>query len=174
MDFSAQQIERLDQWRNVYGGGDKCVTAAHSDPRIRELLDFEFAIGPLPDDALAIRERIVGVEGCHERLVRNIEDLIRMIGAMQPSHIAYCGSVNPELVEAVRPTLAAAAAWAEGRTEEAGEWAEVLGEPTPEKRWLVACLCKTVATQLAGGEAEPLPEPGPEAISPAPADIVWH
>lgn len=164
MDFSAEQIESLKQWRNVYGGGERCVMAAQSDARIRELLDFEFAIGPLPGEAITIRERIVGVEGCHERLVRNVEDLLRMVGAMQPSHIAYCGSVNPELVEAVRPILTAAAAWADGRTDDAGEWAEVLGEPTPEKRWLVACLCKTVATQLAGGDTEPLPEPGSEAI----------
>jgi hypothetical protein len=60
----------------------------------------------------------------------------------------------PDRVAELRPLLARVAAWAQGRPEEAGELREALGEPTPARRWLAACLCKNVAAQHAkfGGE----------------------
>jgi hypothetical protein len=83
-----------------------------------------------------------------------------MIGAMAPGRILGCGQVSPEVVAELRGTMACAAAWADGRPEDAGVWSQVLGEPTPEKRWLVACLCKTVAQQLAHyDDGQPLAEP---------------
>lgn len=44
-------------------------------------------------------------------------------------------------------TLAAAAAWADGDVDKAGPLAEILGEQTDEKRWLVGCLCRHIIVQ---------------------------
>lgn len=160
MELSPEQDERLSQWRNVYGSPEKCVRAARSDARIQSLLELELAIEPMPQSARAIRERIISIEACHERCKRNTEDILRMIGAMKPESILSCGEVSPEVAAELRATIASAAAWADGKPEEAGEWGDILGEPSPEKRWLVACLCKTLAKQLEHCQGtDPLPQP---------------
>jgi hypothetical protein len=43
--------------------------------------------------------------------------------------------------------MAGVTAWVEGKSEKAGKWGQVLGEPGPEKRWLAASLCKHVKSQ---------------------------
>jgi hypothetical protein len=50
----------------------------------------------------------------------------------------------PDRVAELREIAAAAKAWAVGNASAAGEWGQLLGEPTPEKRWLLASLCKHV------------------------------
>lgn len=53
----------------------------------------------------------------------------------------------PDRVPQLRELMASVVAWCEGDTEEAGSWGQILGEPTLEKRWLVASLCKHVSVQ---------------------------
>jgi hypothetical protein len=148
MGLTEEQKERLNQWCNVYGSTEKCVEAVEGDPVLQRLLEFELASDPISDEARAIRQQIIKVEACHRRCKQNVEDLLRMIGSMKSGSIPGCGEADAELVAELRETMASAAAWADGKAEESGVWADTLGEPTPEKRWLVACLCKTVAKQL--------------------------
>ena len=79
-----------------------------------------------------------------------------MIGTMTPTTIPGCGEPDPGLADELRAITAAAVAWANG--DEAEE--EALGQRTPEKLWLIACLCKTLATQLRNHDGgQPLPQP---------------
>lgn len=158
---SAQEDLRLAQWYNVYGWKDSCVEeAAANDESLRRLIEIEEAIGPLDEEASAIRSQITRLEPCHPRCRENVEDIVRMIGAMTPARILGCGQPDPALVDQLRGIAAGVAAWADGDDEASGVWADVLGEGNPQKRWLVACLCKTLATQFEGHDGgRPLRQP---------------
>lgn len=158
--FTDEQKERLNQWCNVYGGGEQCVAAAEADGTLQRLLRAELGSPDIDDVAQAIRQRITWIEVCHRRCKRNVEDILGMIGRMQPGDVAGCGEADVELAEEVRGMMSQVAAWVDGRFEEAGPQAEVLGERTPAKQWLASCLCRTLATQLESvtGSA-PLPQP---------------
>jgi hypothetical protein len=75
-----------------------------------------------------------------------------MIGTMTPAEIPGCGQPDPALVDQLRGIAASVAAWADGDDEASGMWSDVLGQRDPRKRWLVACLCKTLATQFEGDD----------------------
>ena len=158
--FTDDQKERLNQWCNVYGGGEKCVAAAEADRTLQRLLRAEFESPDIDEVGRAIRQRITGIEVCHRRCKRNAEDILSMIGQMQPARVAGCGQADAELAEELRGIMSQVAAWVDGRSEDAGPQAEVLGERTPTKQWLASCLCKTLAKQLESvtGSA-PLPQP---------------
>lgn len=154
------QKERLTQWCNVYGGSDQCVAAAQADKTLQSLLQFEMESDDIDEAARVIRQRITGIEVCHRACKRNVEGILSMIGEMKAAHVAGCGETDAGLVAELRDTMAAAAAWADGKADEVGSLSDVLGERTPAKRWLVACLCKTLAQQLAGYQGdEPLAQP---------------
>jgi hypothetical protein len=53
----------------------------------------------------------------------------------------------PDRTAELQEVMASVSAWAEGNVQKAGEWGRMLGKPTPEKRWLVASLCKHVSAQ---------------------------
>jgi hypothetical protein len=53
----------------------------------------------------------------------------------------------PDRIPALQPMFAEVTAWIAGKSGRADGWAEVLGEATPQKRWLAACLCKNVIAQ---------------------------
>lgn len=154
------QKERLNQWCNVYGGGDKCAAAVEADETLQRLLQFEMESNDIGEAARAIRQRITGIEVCHRQCKRNVENILGMIADMKPAPVAGCGQTDAELVAELRDTMAAAAAWADGETDGVGALSGVLGERSPAKQWLVACLCKTLAQQLAGYQGdEPLAQP---------------
>jgi hypothetical protein len=161
MEFTTDEKLQLRQWYNVYGWEDAdVVEAAANDPSLRSILDLEKAIDPLDDDTSTIRRRITQLEPCHPRTKENVEDIVRMIGTMVPRRIPGCGEPDPTLSEQLRAVTTAIAAWADGDEKKAGPWAEVLGLRTPAKRWLVVCLCRTLAEQLRDYDGgEPLPQP---------------
>jgi len=53
----------------------------------------------------------------------------------------------PDRIADLQEVTGPVAAWAEGDIEKAGDWGRILGKPIPEKRWLVASLCKHVSAQ---------------------------
>jgi len=156
-----EQREGLNHWYNVYGWEDRCVEeAAASDPYLRRLLEVAQAMGSLDKEALAIRWRITRLEPCHARCRENVEAIVRMIGTMTPASVLGCGQPEPGLVEQLRAIASAVTAWTDGDEAGAGERAQVLGDQTPEKCWLAACLCKTLAEQLSDYDSgEPLARP---------------
>lgn len=158
--FTDEQAERLNQWCNVYGGGEQCVAAAEADGTIQRLLRVECGSPDIDAAAQAIRQRITWIEVCHRRCKQNVEDILGMIGRMQPGDVAGCGEAVAGLAEDLRAMMAQVAAWVDGGIEAAGPQAEVLGERTPAKQWLASCLCKTLTRQLESvtGRA-PLPQP---------------
>ncbi len=56
--------------------------------------------------------------------------------------------------EVLRPLLDEVSGWMTGTGNGAGQWAQVLGQITPQKRWLAACLCKNIKAQHAGQALE--------------------
>lgn len=159
--FTDEQRERLKQWSNVYGwSGDECAQAAETDESLRRLLDVEMGTDEVSDDARAIRWQITRIEACHHHCIQNVEKTLQMIGELKPATVLGCGDTDDQLATELRRTMAAAAAWVDGNTQEAGRLAHMLGERTPPKQWLVACLCKTLAKQLERSQGdEPLPQP---------------
>jgi len=159
--FTDEQTERLKQWSNVYGWspGD-CTAAAETDETLRRLLDVEMGAGGMPDDARAIRAQITRVEVCHYHCKASVERILQMIGTMQPGPVLGCGDTEARLADEVRGIMDEAAAWVDGRAQDAGPLADMLGERTPAKQWLTACLCKTLAQQLEPVQGDvPLPQP---------------
>jgi len=159
--FTEEQKERLKQWSNVYGwSAEECTQAAEKDETLRRLLDVEMGTKGMPDEALAIREQITRIEVCHYHCKSSVERILQMVGEMRPSAALGCGDIEPHLADELRGIIAEAAAWVDGRTQDAGFLADVLGERTPAKQWLTACLCKTLAKQLERVQGdEPLPQP---------------
>lgn len=159
--FTEQQVERLKQWSNVYGwSAEQCSAAAEADETLRQLLDVEMEAGDVTDEARAIRAQITRIEGCHYHCKSSVERILQMIGELQPSAVLGCGDIEPHVADELRGLMAEATAWVDGTTHDASSLADVLGERTPAKQWLTACLCKTLAKQLepVAGD-EPLPQP---------------
>ena len=76
-----------------------------------------------------------------------------------PDGLSGCGSC-PDRSAELRPILQGISAWVSGAAAGPEESRRRLGEPTDEKRWLAACLCKHVATMhRAVCPGEPLPVP---------------
>ena len=160
--FTDEQKQRLLQWSNVYGWSiEDCERAAQGDGTLQRLLKVETRADGMPNQAREIRKRITQIEVCHRQCVENVKRILGMIGTMEPAPVSGCGDVDARLVAELRGTLAAAAAWVDGRPEDAGSLGDELGERTPAKQWLVACLCKTLAQQLEHVQSgEPLAQPG--------------
>ena len=158
--FTEQQAEKLKQWSNVYGWStEQCTAAAEADETLRRLLDVEMVAGDVTDEARAIRAQITRIEVCHYHCKSSVERILQMIGEMKPSPVLGCGDTEAHLADELRGIMAEAAAWVDGRTQDAGFLAAVLGERTPAKQWLTACLCKTLAKQLERIQGdEPLPQ----------------
>jgi hypothetical protein len=159
--FTDAQKQRLLQWSNVYGWSvEECERAAQEDAALQRLLEVEMQAEGMPDAAHEIRKRITQIEVCHRQCVENVRRILRMVGSMDPGPVAGCGDVDARLVAELRDTVAAAAAWADGSTAEAGTLGDDLGVRTAAKQWLVACLCKTLAQQLEHVQGdEPLAQP---------------
>lgn len=159
--FTDQQVERLKQWNNVYGWTDElCIAAAEQDETIRRLLDVEMEEIGISEKACEIRAQITRIEVCHYNCRSSVEKILKMIGEMRPTPVLGCGDIEAHLADELRDTMTEAAAWVDGRIQEAGSLVEVLGERTSAKQWLTACLCKTLAEQLETVQGDdPLPRP---------------
>jgi hypothetical protein len=118
------------------------------------------------EDFDRVESRIQHLEICNYNWPENLRIVLKEIAAgrrLFEWHIPDGYNAHgdcPDRIAELQDAMRSATAWAEGNTVEAGQWAEVLGPPTPEKRWLVASLCKNVAAQHATHEGEArLPKP---------------
>ena len=105
------------------------------------------------EDFELIESRIQHLEVCNYNWRENLRIVLREIAAGKrlfdwhvPDGYNACGDCPNRVLE-LRDFIIPAAAWVEGNVEEAGNWGEILGKPIPEKRWLVASLCKHVSMQ---------------------------
>jgi len=124
----------------------------------------EHLIGKLGDDTYQvyadddedfgrIESRIHHLEICNYNWKRNLRIVLQEIAAGRrlfdwhgPDGYNAHGDY-PNRVPELQEMMAAAATWAEGNADKAGRWGRILGEATPEKRWLVFSLCKNVSAQ---------------------------
>lgn len=120
------------------------------------------------EDFEQTESRIQHLEICNYNWRENLRIVLREIAAgrrLFAWHVPDGYNAHgdcPDRVSLLRSTMTSAADWATGDVGTAGAWGEALGESTPEKRWLVASLCKHVAAQHASYDAGgALPRPSP-------------
>jgi hypothetical protein len=133
---------------------------------IRKLEDNSYPVYADEDEDFdRIESRIQHLEICNYNWHENLHIVLREIAAGKrlmewhaPDGFNAHGDC-PDRVEQLRSLMAEIAAWAQKKGRR-GKWARRLGALTPEKRWLVASLCKHVSAQHAphGGERL-LPKP---------------
>jgi RNA polymerase sigma factor (sigma-70 family) len=105
------------------------------------------------EDFERTESRIYHLEICNYNWKANLRIVLQEIGAgkrLFKWHVPDGYNAHgdcPDRVAELRKLMRMAAAWAHGDARRAGDWGCVLGERTPEKRWLVASLCKHVASQ---------------------------
>jgi len=89
-----------------------------------------------------IGDQIDRTDICHYSFPKNVERMIEAIGRLEPlPDFEGCASFDEERRQYAQRCYKALSAWLEGRRDEV----EVgLGEKTPVKEWLVACLAKTL------------------------------
>lgn len=90
---------------------------------------------------------------CHYAFPQNLEQLLEGIGRLKPvSDYEGCGSVNDEVTSFMRTEVDKLSVWlaSDDLDEDLG-----LGDRTPVKAWLVACLAKTLKQHVQLDE--PLP-----------------
>lgn len=126
---------------------------------INKLDDHAYHAYPWDEEDFAKPEsRITHLEICNHYWEQNLDIVLREIGTGQrmaewhrPDGFNACGDA-PNRPAELRGTLELAGAWLEGRPGDAGDVGDILGEPTPEKTWLVRSLCKHI--QSAGAQAK--------------------
>jgi len=112
----------------------------------------------------SIEAHIQHQEPCIFNLAENLRLVLDEIGRGQtlvkwkyPGGLSHCGAC-PDRSDELRPILEDVCSWISGVRKSHGEWSRRLGEPSDEKRWLAACLCKHVAAMHeAIGSGEPMP-----------------
>ncbi|OPZ08346.1 MAG: hypothetical protein BWZ08_01233 [candidate division BRC1 bacterium ADurb.BinA292] len=147
---------RLANWEQLGGAVEDRVTAVADDPEWVMLLRWELGLEPLSAEARLLRRHIATLRPCARHGLARTRELIEMIGLKKARDLADCGcngearhyhfgdTHHNELVKLLKQ----AAAWAEGDWIGAGACGLILGDATPEKRWLVASLCKQLKTQI--------------------------
>jgi hypothetical protein len=89
-----------------------------------------------------LKLQLLSCDICHYAFPQNLEQAIRGIGKLQPtSDFEGCGSTNDEVTWFARKEFGTLSAWLAGKDPED---ALDLGERTPTKVWLAACLAKTL------------------------------
>jgi len=102
------------------------------------------------EDFAKAESRITHLEICNHYWEQNLSILLREIGAGQrladwhkTDGFNACGD-TPSRADELSDVLGHATAWFEGRPADAEELAATLGQPTPEKTWLLQSLCKHI------------------------------
>jgi len=133
------------------------------DHLIGKLVDNDYRVYADEDENFDLTEsRIQHLDVCNYNWERNLRIVLQEIAAgkrLFDWHVPEGFNAHgdcPNRVSELRDIVAEAAGWAEGKMGKAGEWKSVLGERTPEKRWLVASLCKHVSAQHAAFDGERL------------------
>jgi RNA polymerase sigma factor (sigma-70 family) len=118
------------------------------------LMDDKYRVYPDEDEDFETTDsRIQHLEICNYDWKQNLRIVLEEIAAGRrlydwhtPDGFNACGDC-PDRVSELEDMVNSLAAWVEGDKEKAGEWGKILGKRTPEKRWLVASLCKHIAEQ---------------------------
>jgi RNA polymerase sigma factor (sigma-70 family) len=121
---------------------------------IHKLDDNAYRVYADEDEDFELTEsRIQHLEICNYNWRQNLRIVLREIAAGKrlfkwhaPEGYNSHGDC-PDRAAELKDTMAAVAAWVEGRTKQAGRWGRMLGKPSPEKRWLAASLCKHISAQ---------------------------
>ncbi|WP_445475420.1 hypothetical protein ACT9XH_01350 [Methanococcoides methylutens] len=115
----------------------------------RLLWNFETERSTLIEQFETLIYQIDRTDICHYAFPENIKKTIEAIGELSPStDFEGCGSSDEEHQKISLKSFTNLAAWLQGEINETGR---PLGERTLLKRWLVACLAKTIK-ELAGLE----------------------
>jgi hypothetical protein len=144
----------------------KARLAGHLAARLR---DGRYQV-PGAEGFDSVEAHIQHQELCVFNLSENVQLVLDEIGAGRPlvgwrypGGLSHCGDC-PDRSAELQPILQDVCAWVSGAGATPGEWGRRLGEPTDEKRWLAASLCKHVGAMYeAACAAEPLPRPSVRA-----------
>jgi len=131
--------------------GEKLRLARHL---IGKLEDNRYKVYADEDEDFAATDsRIQHLEICNYDWKQNLRIVLEEIAAGKrlykwhtPEGYNAHGD-SPDRVSELKGMMDSLAAWADGDSDRAGEWGRILGKRTPEKRWLVASLCKHIAEQ---------------------------
>ncbi len=123
---------------------------------ISKVADNGYKVYADEDEDFELTEsRIQHLEICNYNWRENLRIVMREIAAGQRLYQWHtadgynaCGDL-PDRTSALRPLMLDAAAWAEQNGTAPAQFIDTLGDPTLEKRWLVAWLCKNVCNQHA-------------------------
>jgi len=97
-----------------------------------------------------LENHIIRIDICSYAFPRNLDQVIKSIGKLKPQDtFEGCGSHNDEIVEFVHKGFVELCEWMNG---ESPENVLALGERTPLKVWLVACLVKTLKESVGLGD----------------------
>jgi hypothetical protein len=108
---------------------------------------------PLPPELGAFWLQVEATDICHYAFPANLERMLEAIGRLQPvPEFVGCGSFDEARRELARESVRALGAWLRGQPS---RLADQLGDRTPLKEWLAACLAKTLK-ELAHGHDEHL------------------
>lgn len=124
----------------------------HKEALVSALLDrllwkFETERKSLPEEFELLANQIDRTDICHYSFPENVERMIEAIGKLEPlSDFEGCGSFDEERRQMGQRYFSALTAWLQDRRSETEV---MLGERTLLKKWLVACLGKTLK-ELAG------------------------
>lgn len=149
---AVEQDEADDEVSHILGEPDseKVRLVKHLISKIR---DNGYAVyAPEDEDFDLIESRIQHLDICNYNWLNNLRIVMHEIADDKRSrdwHVPDGFNAHgdlPDRTSELQPILTEATAWIEG-TDNA--YADTLGEPTPEKRWLVAWLCKNVSAQHA-------------------------
>ncbi len=133
-------------WQNCSGGDDE----------VREIDRLEDLLGPLDEQAVAIRRLITGFEACYHEADKEAEFIAAAIGAGQcPPRANERPAQRKKELENAHDILST---WCEGSVSRdrdrnvggipAGELLGFIGEPSPLKRWQVARIVDKISQAL--------------------------
>lgn len=121
---------------------------------VNKLQDNGYKVYADEDEDFKLTEsRIQHLEICNYNWKENLHIVLKEIAAgkrLFDWHVPDGYNAHgdcPNRIPELRDILSASSAWADGAITRAGSWGQVLGEPSKEKRWLVASLCKHVRMQ---------------------------
>jgi hypothetical protein len=156
LEDDAPPSDADDYTREVFAllGGRTQAKPALVHHLIRKLRDNDYPVYADEDEDFDRTEsRIQHLEICNYNWRENLRIVLREIAAGKRLFAWHApGGYNahgdcPDRTPQLGETMAAIAAWADGKLKRAGRWGRVLGTATPEKRWLAASLCKHVTAQ---------------------------
>lgn len=97
---------------------------------------------PLPPKLAAFWEQVEATDICHYSFPANLQGMIEAIGRLEPvQNFVGCGSCDAERRSMAQERFDELCAWLRG---EPGKLDAQLGNRSPVKAWLVACLAKTL------------------------------